>query len=93
VIVLDRPFSDVQVNISSLSSKDEGHQNLPVIEPEVETRSSECKTLQTDSAMSSGTVMGVGIPPSSLLVEVEPSAVEYVETVPELEITHHALPA
>jgi len=37
-IGLDRPFSDdVQVNISSSSSKDEGHLNLPATESEVGT--------------------------------------------------------
>ena len=40
-IGLDIPFSDVQVNISSSSSKEEGHLNLPAIESEVVTRSSE----------------------------------------------------
>ena len=81
---VDRPFSDVQVNISSSSSKDEGHLNLPVIEPEVGTRSSECKALRVDPAISSGTVMGVGIPLTSLPVDVEFSA---VETISEVEIT------
>jgi len=44
-IGLDRPFSDVQVNISSSSSKDEDHLNLPVIESEVGIRPSEVKDL------------------------------------------------
>ena len=32
---LDRPFSDVHVNITSSSFNDEGHQNLPIMESEV----------------------------------------------------------
>jgi len=59
---LDKPFSDIQVNLSALSSKDEGYQNLPVIEPEVGTRSSELRALHIDRVLLSGTVMDVGIP-------------------------------
>jgi len=43
---LDRPLSNVQVNISSLSSKNESHLNLPAIESEVGTRSSKIKDIQ-----------------------------------------------
>jgi len=68
-IGLDRPFSDVQVNISSSSSsKDESHQYLPRIKPEVGTRSSECRYLQVDLVVSSGIVMGVGILPPCISI-------------------------
>jgi len=61
-IGLDRPFSDnVQVNISSSSSRDEGHLNLLVTESEVGTRSSEIKDLQVEQVV----VMGVDDPQSA----------------------------
>ena len=48
-IGLDRPFSDdVQINISSSSSKDDGHLNVVATESEVGTRSSEFKVPQVD---------------------------------------------
>jgi len=71
--LIDRPFPDVQVNISSSSSsfKDEGHQNLPTVESEVGTRSSELRASQSqvvlDAVVISGAVMGVGIPLSHRL--------------------------
>ena len=81
---LERPFSDVRVNISSSSSKDEGHLNLPAIESAVGTRSSEVKDSQVDHAVSSGTVMGVGIPQSSPPVD---TAVSASESVSDVEVT------
>jgi len=42
------------------------------------------KDLQVDSVVSSGTEMGVGIPKSSLPVDVEVSA---IESVSEVEVT------
>ena len=85
---LDRPFFDVQENISLLSFKDEGQKNVPTVESEVGTRSSELKAPQSqfvlDSVIASGAVMGVGIPLSSPFVDAEPSTVE------EMEVTYIA---
>jgi len=79
-IGLDRPYSDVQVNISA-SSKDEGYLNLPAIESEVGTRSSEIKDTQVDQADLSGKVMGVGNPQSSPPVDIAASAFEMLSDV------------
>jgi len=58
-ICLDRPFSDdVQVDITSSSSRDEGHLNLLTTESEVGTRSSEFKVSQVEQAV----VVSVGDP-------------------------------
>jgi len=55
VIGLDRPFSDdFQVNISSSSSRDEGHLNLLATESEVGTRSSEFKVPQVQQVVVMG---------------------------------------
>ena len=54
-IGLDRPCSDdVQVNISSSSLRDEGHQNVFVTESEVGSRSSEVKVPQVEQEVVMG---------------------------------------
>jgi len=61
VIGLDRPCSDdVQVNISSSSFRDEGHQDVFVAMSDVGSRSSEVKVPRVEQEV----VMGVGDPQS-----------------------------
>ena len=80
VIGLDRPLSDdVQENIlSSSSSKDEGHLNLPATESEVGTRSSEIKDPQVEQAVA----MDVGNYQSAPSVDTAVS-----ETMCDVEVT------
>jgi len=64
-IGLDRPFSDdVQANISSSSSTDEGHLNV-LTESEVGTRSSESKDPQVEQVVVMGVCDPQAAPPDS----------------------------
>jgi len=76
-IGLDRPCSDnVQVNISSSSFRDEDHQNVFVVEPEVGPRSSEIKVPQVEQEV----VRGVDDPQAAPPMDTEDVEIAFKST-------------